>query len=166
MIAPLSLTNVISLLSAIICLSMIASQTAARVQGLSRLALPPVLAIVVSLILLAGVFDAGMVSDGLWVTGAVIGFILGRVRGHMLALEVLPAGGSIRVAQTADNVVAALVLLAVTSTDFVSAALRHPLLQPGLLAVGGALCAGFLAGRFLAIALRADPVARLKKGLR
>ncbi|WP_422001190.1 hypothetical protein [Reyranella sp.] len=166
MIAPLSLTNVISLLSAIICLSMIASQTTGRVQSVSRLALPPALAVVVALILLAGVFDAGFVSDGLWVIGAIVGFILGRVRGQMLSMEILPAARSIRAAQTADNLVAALMLLALTSTDFISAALRHPLLQPGLVAIGGAVCAGFLAGRFLAIALRADPVARLRKGLR
>jgi hypothetical protein len=61
---------------------------------------------------------------------------------------------------------AALVLVAAAATDFTSATLREPVLEPALVASGGALSAGFLAGRFVMIAVRADPVARLKKGAR
>jgi hypothetical protein len=88
------------------------------------------------------------------------------MRGRVLPMELLPAPGSGRVPQTADHLAAALALVAVAATDFTSATLREALLEPPLVATGAALCAGFLAGRFLMIAVRADPVARLRKGAR
>ena len=166
MIAPLSLSNVLTLVFAVTCLTMVLSQRSDRVQKVSRLLVPPALAVVVALILLTGVFEAGLVNDALWVGGAIVGFILGRLRGRTLPMELLPTPGSVRMAQTADHLVAALALVAVAATDFTSATLREPVLEPALVASGGALCAGFLAGRFVMIAVRADPVARLKKGAR
>lgn len=166
MIAPLSLSNVLALIFAITCLTMVLNQRTDRVQRISRLLIPPVLAVVVALILLSGVFDAGLINDALWIGGAIVGFVLGRLRGRLLPMELLPAPGSVRVAQTADHLAAALALAVVAATDFASATLREPVLEPALVATGGALCAGFLAGRFLMIAVRADPVARLKNGTR
>jgi len=166
MISPLSLSNVLTLIFAITCLTMVLNQRSDRVQRISRLVVPPALAVVVALILLTGVFESGLVTDALWVGGAIVGFVLGRLRGRMLPMELLPAPGSVRVAQTADHLAAAFALVAVAATDFTSATLREPVLEPALVAAGGALCAGFLAGRFLMIAVRADPVARLKKGAR
>lgn len=166
MIAPLSLSNVLTLIFAVTCLTMVLNQRSDRVQRVSRLLVPPVLAVVVALLLLSGVFDAGLVNDALWVGGAIVGFVLGRLRGRMLPMELLPAPGSVRVAQTADHLAAAVALVAIAGTDFTSATLREPVLAPALVATGGALCAGFLAGRFLMIAVRADPVARLKNGAR
>lgn len=166
MISPLSLSNVLTLIFAVICLTMVLNQRADRVQRISRLLVPPTLAVIVALILLTGVFESGLISDALWLGGAIVGFVLGRLRGRMLPMELLPAPGSVRVAQTADHLAAALALVAVAATDFASAVLREALLEPALVAAVGALCAGFLAGRFLIIAVRADPVARLKNGVR
>ncbi|GEP62150.1 hypothetical protein [Reyranella soli] len=166
MISPLSLSNVLTLIFAVTCLTMVLNQRSDRVQRISRLVVPPALAVVVALILLTGVFESGLATDALWVGGAIVGFVLGRLRGRMLPMELLPAPGSVRVAQTADHLAAAFALVAVAATDFTSATLREPVLEPALVAAGGALCAGFLAGRFLMIAVRADPVARLKKGAR
>lgn len=166
MIAPLSLSNALTLVFAVTCLTMVMNQKSDQAQKVVRLLVPPVLAVVVALILLSGVFDAGLVSDALWVGGAIVGSVLGRLRGRMLPMELLPASGSVRVAQTADHLAAALILAAVAGADFTSAILREPVLPPALVAATGALCAGFLAGRFLMIAVRADPVARLKNGAR
>jgi len=46
MIAPLSLANVLTVLIAAICLKLVATQTADRIQKLPRLALPAALATV------------------------------------------------------------------------------------------------------------------------
>jgi hypothetical protein len=154
------------LIFAITCLTMVLNQRSDRVQRISRLLVPPALAVVVALILLSSVFDAGWVNDALWLGGAIVGFVLGRMRGRTLPMELLPAPGSVRVPQTADHLAAAFALAAVAATDFTSATLREALLEPPLVATGAALCAGFLAGRFLMIAVRADPVARLKNGAR
>jgi hypothetical protein len=166
MIAPLSLSNLLTLIFAITCLTMVLNQRSDRVQRISRLLVPPALAVIVALILLSSVFDAGLINDALWVGGAIVGFVVGRMRGRVLPMELLPAPGSVRVPQTADHLAAALALVAVAATDFTSATLREALLEPPLVATGAALCAGFLAGRFLMIAVRADPVARLKNGAR
>lgn len=166
MVSPLSLSNVLTLILAITCLTMVRTQRSDRVQRTSRLLVPPALAVVVALILLTGVFESGLVSDALWLGGAIAGFVLGRLRGRMLPMALQPAPGAVLVAQTADHLAAAFALVAVAGIDFTSAALREPLLDPALIAMSGALCAGFLAGRFLMIAVRADPVARLRKGAR
>lgn len=159
MIPPLSLANVLTILIAAICLKMVASQTAGRVLKLPRLALPAALATVDALVLLAGVFDANLANDALWLGAAVAGFVVGRMRGWMLPMQVFPGKGAVRAVQTADNLAAAFALLALAMTDFISAALGEPLIDPGQVAAGAALCAGFLVGRWFAMAVRADRVA-------
>jgi hypothetical protein len=160
MIAPLSLANVLTVLIAAICLKLVATQTAGRIQKLPRLALPAALATVDALVLLAGVFEASVINDALWVGGAIVGFIGGRMRGRMLPLQVFPERGAVRPTQTADNLAAALVLLALAITDSAGAALGEPVIEPAQVAAGAALCAGFLAGRWFVIALRADRLAQ------
>ncbi|MBL6617926.1 MAG: hypothetical protein ISP45_28225 [Reyranella sp.] len=159
MIAPLSLANVLTVLIAAICLKMVASQTAGRVLKLPRLALPAALATVDALVLLAGVFDANLTNDAVWVGAAVVGFAVGRMRGLMLPMQVFPGKGAVRATQTADNLAAAFALLALAMTDFTSAALGDPLIEPAQVAAGAALCAGFLVGRWFAMAVRADRMA-------
>ena len=65
MIAPLSLSNLITVLFAVVCLWTIASQTRGAVVKVWRLAIPPCFAAVDALVLLASVFEANMQHDAM-----------------------------------------------------------------------------------------------------
>ena len=66
MIAPLSLSNVATVLFAALCLWTIASQARGNVVKLWRLAVPPSFAAVQAFVLLAGVFDASIARLTRW----------------------------------------------------------------------------------------------------
>jgi hydrogenase/urease accessory protein HupE len=83
-IVPLSLSNVATLAFAAICLWTIAAQARGNVVKLWRLAMPPSFAAVQAFVLLAGVFDATIADDAEWLAAAVVGGVLGRMRGWAL----------------------------------------------------------------------------------
>ena len=88
MIGPLSLSNVATVAFAAICLWTIAAQVRGNVVKLWRLAVPPSFAAVQAFVLLAGVFDATIISDAEWLAAAVAGGVIGRMRGWALTIEV------------------------------------------------------------------------------
>jgi hypothetical protein len=153
--APLSLANVLTVLIGISCLWTILNQSLGGIAKLWRLAVPPCLAIVVAMILLAGVFDATWAHDAEWVVGGLIGWLIGRSRGWSVDVQVDRMSGLVRLRPSLDGVLAALGLLVLTLIDFVSAALEEPMVAPSHVAAGAALCAGFIAGRAIAVAVRA-----------
>ena len=77
MIAPVSLSNLFTVATAIMCLWTIGSQSSGGVIKLWRLALPPCLAAVVALILLASIFNATMAHDAEWTICAILGGVIG-----------------------------------------------------------------------------------------
>jgi len=85
MIAPLSLSNLITVVLAVICLSTILPQARGNVVKIWRLAMPACLAMVVAFILLAGVFDADLATDAEWLGALIVGAVGGRMRGWALA---------------------------------------------------------------------------------
>jgi membrane protein CcdC involved in cytochrome C biogenesis len=154
MIAPLSLSDLSTVVFAVLCLMTIAPQARGRVVKLWRLAVPPCFAAVEAFVLLASVFDANLQNDAEWLLAAMVGLLFGRMRGWSVPIEVDQQHELIRQQRTADGPLMAIALLLLALTDFVGAALLDPVIEPQHVAAGAALCAGYLGGRALAIAVR------------
>ena len=155
MIAPLSLSNVLTVLLAFACLHTIAPQSRGGVVKLWRLALPPCFAAVEALVLLAGVFDATLGHDAEWLIAALLGAFLGRMRGWSMPVEVDRMWELVRLKPSLDGQFAALALVGWSAVDFTSASLEDPIVACEHVAAGAAFVAGYLAARALAIAVRA-----------
>ena len=153
MIAPLSLANVLTVILAISCLSVMAAQARERIVRTWRLAIPAVFSGVVALVLLAGVFEASLVHDGEWLAGLVAGGVIGRARARSLAVEIDRVWGLVRVPRAADGLVVAVALVILSFIDFASAALRSPVIHPVHVAAA-AFCAGFIGLRAIDIIAR------------
>jgi hypothetical protein len=154
MISPLSLSNLLTVLFALICLWTIANQTRGAVIKLWRLAIPPCFAAVNALVLLAGVFEASWEHDAEWLLAVLVGAFLGRMRGWTIEVEVDRRRELVRQHPSADGPLIAVVLVLLSLADFVGAALLDPVLEPQHVAAGAAFCAGWLGARALAIAVR------------
>lgn len=154
MIAPLSLSNLITVVLAVICLSTILPQARGNVVKIWRLAMPACLAMVVAFILLANVFDADFSSDAVWLAALLLGGVAGRMRGWALAMQVDQAASLMRQRRSTDGTIAALALVLLALIDFTSAAVREVWIDPEHLAAAAALSAGYLGSRALAMAVR------------
>jgi membrane protein CcdC involved in cytochrome C biogenesis len=154
MIAPLSLSNWITVILALICLWTVANQTRGAVIKTWRLALPPCFAAVNALVLLAGVFEANFEHDAEWLLAALVGAFFGRMRGWTIEVEVDQRRELVRQHRSADGPLMAIALLLLSFADFIGAALVDPVIEPQHVAAGAALCAGWLGARALAIGVR------------
>jgi hypothetical protein len=154
MVSTLSLANGLTLLFAALCLWTMAAQSRGGVTTLGRVALPGGFALMSTLMLLAGVFEASFLFDILWVAAFALGSMIGRIRGWMLSMQTNRESGLVSLPPTVDGLVAALILLALSAVDFTSAVMGEALVEPGYIAAASALCAGFLGYRVLVIALR------------
>ena len=119
-----------------------------------RLAVPPCFAAVVALVLLAGVFEATLPHDAEWLVAALIGALLGRLRGRTIEVDVDRRRDLVRQHRSADGPLVAIALLLLSLADLAGAALAEPLIEPDWIAAGAAFCAGWLGGRSAAIAVR------------
>ena len=153
-IAPLSLSNVTTVVFAAVCLWTIAAQARGNVVKLWRLAVPPCFAAVQAFVLLAGVIDATLVSDAEWLAAALVGALLGRIRGWTVAVDVDRMRDLARQHRASDALLAGVALLLLALIDFISAALQDPVVEPQHVAAGAAFCAAYLGWRALAIAVR------------
>lgn len=156
MIAPFSLSNVLTVVFAVICFRIIRSQSAGGVVKLWRLAMPPCLAAAVALVLLAGVFDATPLHDGEWLAGGVIGGLLGRTKGWLMPVEADQTWRLVRLRRSMDGVVVGFALVVFSLIDSMGAAMEEPIVEPQYVAAGAALCAGYLGFRALAMIVRAE----------
>jgi hypothetical protein len=154
MIAPLSLSNVLTLLAALVCLWTMSPQASGGVWRLWRLATPAAFAAVVSLMLLAGVFEATWQHDAEWLAALVAGGVIGRTRGWTLPIAIDQTWGLVRLPRAKDGLFAATGVVAMAAVDFLSSVFEEALVEPSHVAAGSALCAGFLACRALAVIVR------------
>jgi hypothetical protein len=154
-IAPLSLSNVLTMLCALLCLWTTSPQAHGGVWRLWRLATPAAFAVIVSLMLLSAVFEATWQHDVEWVAALLIGGFVGRTRGWTLPVEIDQMWGLVRLPRSRDALTAAFGIVAMAVLDFSSAALEDMvLLEPQHVAAGAALFAGFIGCRALAIIVR------------
>src|SRR5215510_7549520 len=130
MIAPLSLSNVLTVLVALLCLWTMSPQARGGVLRIWRLCIPACFAAVGAMVLLAGVFDATFAHDAEWVVGLAIGAVLGRMRGWTMAVAVDHTRGLVQLPRTNDGWLAAVALVALAAIDFTSAALEDPVIEP------------------------------------
>jgi hypothetical protein len=154
--APLSLANLITVVLAATCLSTILPQARGDVVKIWRLAMPACLALVVTFVLLAGVFDADLGTDAEWLGALLLGGLAGRIRGWTMVMEVDQASGLVRQRRSADGTLAAAALVLLALLDFASAAARLTWIEAEHVAAASALFAGFVGGRALAMAVRAS----------
>ena len=154
MIAPLSLSNVLTVLVALLCLWTMSPQAHGGVVRLWRLAIPACFAAVEALVLLAGVFDATFAHDAEWLAGLVLGAVIGRMRGWTMTVQVDQTWSLVRLPRTNDGRLAALALVALSAVDFTSAALEDPVIEPQYVAAAAALCAGYIGCRALSLIVR------------
>ena len=88
MISPLSLSNIVMVLIALVCARMVSNQTAGRVRSVVVVAIPAALALVVALLLLMEEFYATLVTDGLWLGALLLGSVPGITIGSLAARAV------------------------------------------------------------------------------
>ena len=139
--APLSLSNVLTVLCAIACLWTVAPQTRGGVVRLWTLALPGVFGAAVSFVLLAGVFDSTPAYDAEWVACLIVGSL---------------PNGVVRLPAAWDGMLFAAGVVAMAAVDFVTAALGHSVVHPNHIASVAAFCAGFLGCHAMAVLMRSS----------
>jgi hypothetical protein len=156
MLAPLSLSNVLTVVVALVCFWTMSPQARGGVVRLWRLAIPAAFAAVVALMLLAGVFQATLLHDAEWLAALLLGGLIGRSRGWTLPVEIDQARGLVRLPRAMDGLLMAGGTVALASIDFISAAVDDNVIPPEHVAAAAALCAGFLGCRALAIIARSN----------
>src|SRR5262245_10668914 len=118
MISTLSLSNLLTVILAVTCLSTMLPQARGNVVKIWRLAVPPALATVEALVLLASVFEADLWSDAEWLLAAVAGAAVGRMRGWSVPIEVDQLSNLLRQRRSPDATLAATALVLAALVDF------------------------------------------------
>lgn len=154
MIAPLSLSNALTVLVSLLCSWTMSPQARGGVVRIWRLAVPPCFAAVEALVLLAGVFDATWTHDAEWLVGLLLGAAIGHMRGRRLAVAVDQIRGHVLLPPTNDSWLAALALVALSGVDFTSAYLEGPIVEPQHVAATAAFLAAYIGCRALSIVVR------------
>jgi hypothetical protein len=156
MIAPLSLSNVLTVLVSLLCLWTMSPQARGGVFRIWRLGIPACFAAVEAMVLLAGVFDATFAHDAEWVVGLIIGAIVGRMRGWSMTVAVDHTRWLVQLPRTSDGRFAAMALVVLAGIDFTSAALEDPIIECQHVAAAAALFAGYIGGRALSLVVRSE----------
>ncbi len=154
MIAPLSLSNLLTVLVALLCSWTMSPQARGGVVRVWRLAVPPCFAGVEAFVLLAGIFDASWAHDAEWLAGLLLGGAIGHLRGWKLAVAVDHVRGLVLLRRANDGWLAAFGLIVLSGIDFASAYLEIPIVEPQHIAAMAAFLAGYLGCRALSVVVR------------
>ena len=152
---PLSLVNVLTVVAAAACLWSVIPEAQGKTQKLWRLAVPPFLALLVALVLLAGAVTS-FAHDATWAATAVLGTVSGMVRGRSVGVQTDQVWGVVRPQPVLDGAAIALCVLATALLDAVAGFFPQSALpREAHIAAAGALFAGYLSGRAWTIGSRA-----------
>ena len=152
---PVNLVDIATGAIAAGCVRAVMVDLSPRPRKLWRIGLPPLLAIAVSLLLLAGDV-VGLENDLAWLGAAGAGAAIGWLRGRGIAVQTDQRWGKLALPVTHDGLVAAFALFAIALTDGLSGLLPAGMLpRPAYLAATSGLFAGFLVGRAWSLAKRA-----------
>ena len=83
---PLSLVNILTVIAASACLWAAVPEAQGKPQKLWRIAVPPFLAMLVALVLLAGAVTS-FAHDATWAATALIGTVGGMIRGRSVGVR-------------------------------------------------------------------------------
>lgn len=152
---PLSLVNILTVVAASACLWSVVPEAQGKPQKLWRLAVPPFLATLVALVLLAGAVTT-FAHDATWVGTAVVGAIVGAIRGRSLGVQTDQMWGVVRPQPAVDGALVAVGVLAAALLDAVSGFLPQGTLpRQAHIAAASALFAGYLSARAWTLGMRA-----------
>ena len=152
---PLSLVNVLTVMAAAACLWSVVPEAQGKPQKLWRIAVPPVLATLVALVLLAGAVTS-FTHDATWAATALIGTVTGVVRGRSIGVQTDQVWGVVRPQPALDGAVIAIGVVAAALVDAVAGFLpQGSLPRQAHIAAASSLFAGYLAGRAWSMGMRA-----------
>ena len=152
---PLSLVNVVTVIAAAACLWSIVPEAQGKAQKLWRFAVPPFLAVLVALVLLAGAVTS-FAHDATWAATALAGMVGGIVRGRSVGVQTDQVWGVVRSQPAFDGAVVAVGVLATALADAVAGFVPQGTFpRQAHLAAAGSLFAGYLAGRAWTMSMRA-----------
>ena len=152
---PLSLVNILTVIAASACLWAAVPEAQGKPQKLWRIAVPPFLATLVALVLLAGAVTS-FAHDATWAATALVGTVVGLIRGRAIGVQTDQVWGVVRPQPVLDGAVIAVGVVAAALLDAVAG-----FLPPGTLprqahiAAASSLFAGYLAGRAWSMGTRA-----------
>jgi hypothetical protein len=152
---PLSLVNVLTVIAAASCLWAAVPEAQGKPQKLWRLAVPPFLATLVALVLLAGTVTT-FAHDATWAATALAGTVAGMVRGRSIGVQTDQVWGVVRPQPALDGAVIAIGVIAAALVDAIAGFLPSASLpRQAHIAAACSMFAGYLAGRAWTMGTRA-----------
>jgi len=152
---PLSLVNILTVIAAAACLWAAVPEAQGKPQKLWRIAVPPFLATLVALVLLAGAVTS-FAHDATWAATALVGTVAGVIRGRSIGVQTDQVWGVVRPQPALDGAVIAVGVVAAALVDAVAGFLPQGTLpRQAHIAAASSLFAGYLAGRAWSMGTRA-----------
>jgi hypothetical protein len=150
-----SLVSVLTVLAASACLWSIVPEARGRTRKMWRLGVPPLLATLVALLLLAGAVTT-FAHDATWAATALVGAIGGLLRGRTVGVQTDQIWGLVRPQPVLDGALIAVAVVAAALLDAIANFLPQGTLpRQAHIAAACSLFAGYLSGRAWIIATRA-----------
>src|SRR4029453_15007637 len=116
---PLSLVNILTVIAASACLWAAVPEAQGKPQKLWRVAVPPFLAMLVALVLLAGAVTS-FAHDATWAGTALVGAVAGLVRGRRIGVQTGQGWVVVRPQPAIDGAVIAVGVVAAALLDAVA----------------------------------------------